>query len=69
MLVVLGCMMLSLSAQYYQVFLSQGVCIGLGSTLMWVPSLANLAASFTPAERSLPMGVAAAGSSVGKLSI
>ena len=64
-LVVFGVMMTSLGTKYYQIFLSQGVCVGIGAALIWVPSLANIVASFPPAERALPMGVVAAGSSIG----
>jgi MFS family permease len=39
-LVVFGIMMLSLCKSYWQVFLSQAVCMGLGAGLLYVPSLA-----------------------------
>lgn len=39
-LVVFGIMMLSLCTKYWQVFLAQGVCMGLGAGLLYIPSLA-----------------------------
>ena len=39
-LVVLGIMMLSLATKYWHVFLAQGLCMGLGAGLLYVPSLA-----------------------------
>jgi MFS family permease len=64
--VVFGLMMTSISTKYYQVFLSQGVVVGLGSSFLFVPSVAILATYFNR-KRSLAVGVALTGSSLGTL--
>jgi MFS family permease len=63
-LVVLGQMMLSLSTTYWQVFLSQAVCIGLGAGCMFVPAVAILSTYFST-RIATALGLAAAGSSIG----
>ena len=67
-LVVLGAMMLSVSKSYYQIFLSQGVCIGLGSGILYVPSLALVVSSFTK-RRALAISLTTCGASIGKSSL
>lgn len=57
-------MMLSLCDSYYQVLLSQAICIGLGCGCLFVPSVAILSTYFTT-KTALAMGLAAAGSSLG----
>jgi MFS family permease len=66
-LVVLGIMMLSLSTTYWQVFLSQGVCMGLGAGLLYIPSLAMVGVWFSK-KRALAMGIVMSGIAVGMLS-
>lgn len=63
-LVVFGQMMLSLCGEYYQVFLAQAICIGLGCGCLFIPSVAILSTYFSTKIASA-MGVAAAGSSLG----
>ncbi|KNG80952.1 hypothetical protein ANOM_011109 [Aspergillus nomiae NRRL 13137] len=46
-LTTLGLMMLSLSTEYYQIFLSQGIYSGLGSGLIYVPALSLVSTFFT----------------------
>ncbi|KHO01971.1 Major facilitator superfamily domain, general substrate transporter [Metarhizium album ARSEF 1941] len=66
LLQVFGFMMLSISTQYYQLFLSQAVCIGLGSGLVFTPSVSAAAACLpNPATRAKAMGLMACGSCVG----
>lgn len=63
---VFGLMMLSLSTNYYQLFLSQSICVGLGAGIVFTPSVAAAAACFTnPATRAKIMGLMAAMSSIG----
>lgn len=64
-LVVLGIMMLSLCKEYYQVFLAQGVCIGLGAGLLYIPSLALVGIWFDK-KRALAMGFVMSGIAVGE---
>jgi len=63
-LVVLGTMMTSLSKQYYQVFLAQGFCTGLGAGMIFVPSIAIVSTYFEK-NRAFAIGVGASGSSFG----
>lgn len=63
-LVVFGLMMLSISDQYYSIFLTQGLTVGLGSGLTYIPSLAIIASYFST-KRAFALGVAASGSALG----
>ncbi|KAJ5376183.1 hypothetical protein N7509_013069 [Penicillium cosmopolitanum] len=63
-LAVFGFMMLSLSHKYYEIFLSQGVCMGLGFGLLYTPSIALVSRSFTR-RRALALGVATSGAPAG----
>jgi MFS family permease len=62
--VIFGIFMLSLSHTYWQVFLSQGICMGLGAGLLYVPSLALVGLSFSK-KRSLAQGIVTSGIAVG----
>lgn len=61
---VLGVFMTSLCNKYWQLFLAQGVCTGLGNGLLFCPSLALLSTYFSK-NRSLAIGVAASGTATG----
>ncbi|KAH9047095.1 MFS general substrate transporter [Lactarius hengduanensis] len=63
-LVIFGTMMTSLVRQYYQAFLAQAVCIGLGAGMMFVPSIAIVSTYFDK-NRAFAIGVGASGSSFG----
>jgi MFS family permease len=63
-LVVFGIMMLSLSTTYWQVFLSQGLCMGLGAGLLYIPSLALVGIWFDK-KRALALGIVMSGIAVG----
>ncbi|KAH8820701.1 putative MFS monocarboxylate transporter [Xylogone sp. PMI_703] len=65
-LVVLGQMMTSLGKEYWQIFLAQGLCIGLGSGCLFLPSVATVATYFTT-KRALAIGITASGGSVGSV--
>ncbi|PYH48538.1 MFS general substrate transporter [Aspergillus saccharolyticus JOP 1030-1] len=60
---VFGMFMTSLCTQYWQVFLAQGLCVGIGSGMLVVPSVAVLPLYFS-ARRMLATGIAATGSSL-----
>jgi MFS family permease len=64
-LVVLGIMMLSLAKEYWQVFLTQGVCMGLGAGLLYVPSLALINIWFER-RRAVANGIVMSGIAVGE---
>lgn len=63
-LVVFGQMMLSLSTKYYQIMLTQGFCIGIGSGLIYVPTIAMITTQFT-SKRAIAMGFITSGGSIG----
>jgi MFS family permease len=65
-LTLVGIFTASAATQYWQLFLSQGVCLGLGSGLMFCPML-SLIPTYFSRHRSLAVGIAAAGSSTGGL--
>ncbi|KAK8119797.1 monocarboxylate permease [Apiospora kogelbergensis] len=63
-LVVFGQMMLSLCTELWQVVLAQGICIGIGTGLLFVPSVAIISTYFSK-KLALAMGFAASGSGSG----
>ena len=63
-LTVFGIMMTSISTEYYQVMLAQGICIGLGSGGLFIPSFALIPQYFST-RKAFATGVAASGSSLG----
>ncbi|KAI1203666.1 putative MFS monocarboxylate transporter [Nemania serpens] len=66
LLQTIGLMLLSLSTQYYQLFLCHAVCVGLGAGIVFTPSVAAAAACLPePATRARAMGLMACGSSIG----
>ncbi|CAI4213269.1 unnamed protein product [Parascedosporium putredinis] len=62
--ITVGFMMTSLASQYWQLILSQGLCIGLGAGCMVVPSLSILPQYFLK-KRALATGITVCGSSLG----
>ncbi|KOS22615.1 Riboflavin transporter MCH5 [Escovopsis weberi] len=65
-LVVFGLMMTSLSTQYYQLFLAQGVVTGCGLAFNVLPSVAIIATYFSK-RRALAVGITASGGSIGSV--
>lgn len=63
-MIVFGQMMLSLASVYYQVFLAQAVCVGIGAGCLFIPSVAILSTYFNT-RLATATGLAAAGSSLG----
>ncbi|EAW09015.1 putative monocarboxylate permease [Aspergillus clavatus NRRL 1] len=61
---VLGVMMLSLAHEYYQILLAQGVCVGIGSAILYVPSISLVASRFQR-RRPLAVFIATSGTAVG----
>ncbi|KAL2867851.1 MCT family MFS transporter [Aspergillus lucknowensis] len=61
---VFGMMMTSLGTKYYQIFLAQGLCLGVGSGCLFTPSI-SLVGTYFSTRRGLATGIAASGSSVG----
>ncbi|KAK1477787.1 major facilitator superfamily transporter [Colletotrichum abscissum] len=65
-LILLGIFATSWCTQYWQIFLSHGVCVGLGFGLVFCPSLATLSTYFDK-RRAIAIGMAAVGSASGGL--
>ncbi|PQE07031.1 riboflavin transporter MCH5 protein [Rutstroemia sp. NJR-2017a BBW] len=61
---VLGVMMLSLAHEYYQILLAQGICVGIGSAILYVPSITLVASRFQR-RRALAVCIATSGTAVG----
>lgn len=59
-----GILIASFSTKYYQILLSQGVCVGLGSGMVFTPGL-SVTSSYFKRNRSLAVGISAAGSATG----
>lgn len=67
LITTLGVMILSLSHEYYQILLSQGICVGIGSAILYVPSISLVASRFQQ-HRALAVFVATSGTAVGLFS-
>jgi MFS family permease len=63
-LTVFGVMMLSLCKAYWQILLAQGWCVGIGSGILYTPSIALVAMTFTK-RRALAVCIATSGTAVG----
>ncbi len=64
-LIVFGQMMLSLCHTYWQVMLSQAICIGIGAGCLFVPAVAIISTYFNT-RIATAIGLAASGSSLGE---
>lgn len=65
-LVVAGTLITSACTQYWQVFLAQGVCVGLGNGCLFCPAIAIISTYFQK-YRSIAIGLTACGSVTGGL--
>jgi len=63
-LLLLGTFMTSLATTYWQIFLAQGLCVGIGQGLMWLPSV-TLISTYFVRRRVLAITAAATGTSTG----
>ncbi|KAF2628030.1 MFS general substrate transporter [Macroventuria anomochaeta] len=63
---LLGVFMLSLTRAYWQILLTQGVCLGVGGGCQFVSTLSVLSTYFDK-RRALAMGIAATGTTVGSI--
>lgn len=63
-LVLLGTFMTSLATTYWEIFLAQGLCIGIGQGLMWLPSV-TLISTYFVRLRVFAVTAAATGTSTG----
>ena len=67
LLIIVGMLATSFASSYTQLFLAQGVCVGLGFGATYVPGLAAVSAAFThkPQQRPIAIGISSVGSSLG----
>ncbi|KAK1754711.1 major facilitator superfamily domain-containing protein [Echria macrotheca] len=65
-LTVFGTFMTSLATEYWEIFLAQGVCTGLGLGVMFMPPLAVISSYFRR-KRSLALAVSATGTGLGSV--
>ena len=63
---VVGMMMTSICKNYWQTVLAQGVAVGVGSGLLYLPG-ASVISQYFEKKRALAFGIAAVGSNVGTL--
>ncbi|KAH8682673.1 major facilitator superfamily domain-containing protein [Xylariales sp. PMI_506] len=61
--VVFGMFMTSLCTEYYQVLLAQGICVGLGCAIMFLPCAALISQWFSH-RRAIALGVQSVGSPI-----
>ncbi|OJD13590.1 hypothetical protein AJ78_05959 [Emergomyces pasteurianus Ep9510] len=65
-LLFIGIFMTSLTTTYWQLFLSQGLCMGIGCGLLFCPTIALLSTYFS-SKRAIAMAIGASGSATGGL--
>ena len=63
---ILGLFAASVSTQYWQVFLAQGVCCGFGNGLLFCPTL-SLVSTYFSKRKTLAIGIVATGGATGGL--
>jgi MFS family permease len=61
---LLGMMMTSFSTKYWQILVSQGICVGLGAGLLYLPSVV-VPSQYFSSKIMLVTGIVATGSSMG----
>jgi MFS family permease len=64
--VVFGLFMASLSTQYWQLFLAQGVCVGIGNGFLFCPAVSLLSTYFSK-KRGLALAIGASGTGTGAM--
>ncbi|KAI1101959.1 MFS general substrate transporter [Jackrogersella minutella] len=63
---LLGTFMTSLATEYWQIFLAQGVCTGIGLGLMYMPTITIIASYFNK-RRALALTLSSAGTGTGSI--
>ncbi|KAI1761436.1 MFS general substrate transporter [Hypoxylon sp. FL1150] len=63
---LLGTFMTSLATEYWQIFLAQGVCTGVGLGLMYMPTV-TIVASYFKQKRALALSISSAGTGTGSI--
>lgn len=65
-MVIFGTFMTSIATQYWQIFLAQGVCTGLGLGIMFMPPL-TVINSYFKRKRAFALAIAATGTGIGSV--
>ncbi|USP79410.1 putative monocarboxylate permease [Curvularia clavata] len=65
-LIVFGTFMTSLATEYWQIFLAQGLCTGLGMGALYMPAVAVIG-SYWKERKAMALGLAASGSGTGSI--
>ncbi|KAH7188607.1 major facilitator superfamily domain-containing protein [Fusarium flagelliforme] len=65
-LAILGTFMTSLCTQYWQIFLAQGVCTGIGLALLFMPAVTVLG-SYFKAKKAFALALGATGTGLGSI--
>lgn len=65
-MIVFGIFMTSLSTRYYQLFLSQGICVGLGMGILYMPGL-SVPSSYFKEKKPFAVAIIASGAGSGGL--
>jgi hypothetical protein len=66
LMTVFGIFMTSLATEYYQLFLSQGICVGLGMGILYMPGL-SVPSSYFKDKKPLAVAIIASGAGSGGL--
>jgi hypothetical protein len=66
LLIVTRMFMLSLSTKYYQVFLSQGICVGIGMGILYMPRI-SVPSSYFLKKKPFAVAIIASGAGTGGL--
>lgn len=65
-MIVFGLFMASLATKYYQLLLSQGVCVGVGMGIMYTPQL-SVVSSYFKKKKPIAVGFCGTGAGIGGL--
>ncbi|KAL1964627.1 hypothetical protein VTN77DRAFT_6801 [Rasamsonia byssochlamydoides] len=65
-MLVLGTFMTSLATRYWQIFLAQGLCTGIGMGVLYMPAVAVIGTYFAK-NKAMALGMAASGSGTGSI--
>ncbi|KAI8961930.1 putative monocarboxylate permease [Daldinia sp. FL1419] len=65
-LIVVGTFMTSLATTYWQIFLAQGVCTGLGMGILYMPAIAVIS-SYWKKNKAMALGLSSSGSGTGSV--
>ncbi|TLD19348.1 MFS general substrate transporter [Venturia nashicola] len=62
---IFGAFTTSICTKYYQLFLAQGICNGIGNGLLFCPAVALVSTYFPPGKRAIPLSIVACGGATG----